>query len=85
MKKGKALSEPFQAYNGFGQGDVMSLLPALLLVSWQFKVIDVTHPQVGKGAYVDDRYYRCSLSDLLEVGEIVHKFDNLAMHSTLDA
>ena len=30
MKKGKSLSEPFQAYNGFGQGDVLSLLPALL-------------------------------------------------------
>ena len=66
-------------------GDVLSLLPALLLVSWQFKVIDVTHPLVGKGAYVDDRYYRGSLHDLLEVGDIVHDFDLLAMHSTLDA
>ena len=85
IKKGKALSEPFQAYNGFGQGDVLSLLPALLLVSWQFKVIDATHPLVGKGAYVDDRYYRGTLKDLLEVGDIVHDFDRLAMHNTLDA
>ena len=85
MEKGKALSLPFSAFNGFGQGDVLTLLPALLLVSWQFKVIDVTHRNVGKGAYVDDRYYRGSLSDLLEVGDIVHDFDKLAMHNTVDA
>ena len=34
IKKGRALSAPFSVFNGFGQGDVMSLLPALLVVSW---------------------------------------------------
>ena len=48
IKKGRTLSRPFSAYNGFGQGDVLSLLPALLLVSWQFKVVDKTHPLVQK-------------------------------------
>ena len=85
IKKGRSLSLPFQAFNGFGQGDVLSLLPALLLVSWQFKVIDKTHPKVEKGAYVDDRNYRGKLEDLLGVCEIVHKFDNLALHNTLDS
>ena len=79
------MSLPFSAFNGYGQGDVLTLLPALLLVSWQFKVIDVSNKNVGKGAYVDDRYYRGSLKDLLEVGDIVHDFDQLAMHNTVDA
>ena len=67
IKKGRTLSRPFTAYNGFGQGDVLSLLPALLLVSWQFKVIDKTHPLVQKGAYVDDRNFCGSLDELLQV------------------
>ena len=31
MKRGKARGTPFKAFNGFGEGDVLSLLPALLL------------------------------------------------------
>ena len=55
IKKGRALSTPFSAFNGFGQGDVMSLLPALLIVSWQFNVIDKLLPKIHKGAFIDDR------------------------------
>ena len=80
MKSGKSLREPFQTANGFGQGDVLSLIPALLLVAWQFKVIDILHPGVTKGAYIDDRNFRGSLIEFLDVSECVHEFDKLAMH-----
>jgi len=33
MKRGESLSEIFNVYNGYGQEDVMTLVPALLLVS----------------------------------------------------
>jgi len=82
MKRGKSLSEVFQGFNGFGQGDVLSLLPALLLVSFQFKVIDKLVPRVEKGAYMDDRNFRGTLEDLLEGYRIVHNFDALAGHET---
>ena len=54
MKKGKSLSEAFEVYNGYGQGDVLSLIPALLLVSFQFRVIEAKLPLVKMGAYMDD-------------------------------
>ena len=72
MKQGKSLSREFDGFNGFGQGDVLSLLPALLLVSFQFKVIEKLVPKVQKGAYMDDRNFRGKLQDLLEVDRIVH-------------
>ena len=50
LKRGKALSLPFQAYNRYGQGDVLSLLPALLLVSWQSKTVDAIQSSVKKGS-----------------------------------
>ena len=80
MKSGNSLSEPFQTANGFGQGDVLSLIPALVFVSWQFKVIEARHPTVTKGAYIDDRNFRGSLSEILLVDECVQEFDTLAMH-----
>ena len=44
MRKETALSPPSVAFNWFGPGDIMSPLPALLLVSWQFKVVEQMHP-----------------------------------------
>ena len=82
MKRGKSHSKEFQGHNGFGQGDVQLLLPALLLVSFQFKAIEKLVPKVEKGAYMDDRNFRGKLQDLLEVGRIVHHFDSLAGHET---
>ena len=48
MKRDKALGTPFTAYNGFGEGDVLSMFPALLLVSWQFKMIECHQRRVHK-------------------------------------
>lgn len=41
----------------------MTLLPALLLVSWQFKMVQARFPHVQMGAYLDDRSYRGDLND----------------------
>ena len=82
LTKGKALSEPFSAYNGVGQGDILSLIPAMVLVSWQFKMMDKLHPQVEKGAYFDDRNFRGTVSQLVDLDEDLHKFDRAAGHST---
>ena len=62
IRKGRALSHPFKSFNGFGQGDVMSLLPALLIVSLQFYVIASLLPDIHKGAYIDDRNFQGSFS-----------------------
>ena len=61
MRSGKALGEPFHPNNGIGQGDVLSLLPALALVSWQFYVVQSKHPGLDMGACVDDRNFRGGL------------------------
>ena len=82
MKRCKSHSRESQGFNGFGQGDVLSLLPALLLVTFQFKVIEKLVPKVEKGAYMDDRNARGKLQDLLDVDRIVHHFDSLAGHET---
>jgi hypothetical protein len=82
MKKGKSLSEAFGVYNGYGQGDVLSLIPALLLVSFQFRVIEAKLPLVKMGAYMDDRNFRGQLEDLLQVDNVIHDFDHLAGHAT---
>ena len=34
MKRGKALGQLFRAYSEVGEGDVLSLFPALVLASW---------------------------------------------------
>ena len=49
-------------------------------MSWQCKVIDILHPTVTKGAYIDDRNFRGTLSEILEVDACVHGFDKLALH-----
>ena len=66
IRQAGALGEPFHAHNGLGQGDVMSLIPAFLLVSWQFRMLDIRHPLVRKGAYIDDRNFRGTLQQLIQ-------------------
>ncbi len=68
--------------NGVGQGDILSLLPALLLVSWQFKVLDHRFPGVQKGAYFDDRNFRGTIQQLIALDADLHAFDKAAGHST---
>ena len=58
IRQNKALGQPFHAANGLGQGDVLSLLPAIALVSWQFWVLDRLAPSLSKGADIDDRNFR---------------------------
>ena len=41
-------------------------------MSFEFKVIDKLAPKVEKVAYMDDRNFRGTLEDLLEVDRIVH-------------
>ena len=82
FKKEISLNEPFGSYNGYGQGDVLSLLPAMLLVPWHFKMIDVQFPLVEKGAYYDDRNFRGTRETLVRLDEQLHLFDNMAGHST---
>ena len=82
LKKGHALSEPFSTFSGMGQGDVLSLIPAMLLAPWQFWMLDTLHPGVRKNAYYDDRRFRGCLNDLIEVDNLVHEFGAAAGHST---
>ena len=82
FKREDTLSELFSTYNGYGQGDVLSLLPAMLLVSWQFKMLDVRFPSVEKGAYYDDRNFRGSRDQLNELDKQLHMFDAMAGHIT---
>ena len=77
-KIGQSLGVPEQPFNGVGQGDPLSLLPALLLVSMQFTMLDKLHPTVAKGAVVDDRNLRGPREDVLAAYECVHAFDQLA-------
>ena len=83
LQQGQALSEPFSAYNGLGQGDILSLIPALLLVSWQFKMMDKEFPDIQKGAYYDDRTFCGDLDTLIEVDTAVHQFDEAAGQKSL--
>ena len=58
----------------------MSLLPALLLVSTQFRMLDDRHPYVTKGAVVDDRNIRGSREAVLAAYDSMHTFDVGAGH-----
>ena len=80
LKRGKALSPPFVAYNGYGQGNVLSFIHAFLMTSWQFEMLDAIHPWVQN---VDDRNFTGSLADILEVASRIHEFDKLAMQQPL--
>jgi hypothetical protein len=53
----------------------MTLIPALLLVSMQFYGVEAQLPLVRKGAYMDDRNFRGTLDELVQVDEIIHAFD----------
>ena len=82
MESCKAVGTQLTAYSGFGEGDVLSLFPALLLRSWQFKMLDSTHPDVTKGAYIDDQNFWGKLSDIVGVDQAIHSFDELGMQDT---
>ena len=62
----------------------MTLVPALLLVSMQFYAVEDQIPsvRVRKGAYMNDRNFRGTLDELIQVDKIIHDFDKAAGHTT---
>ena len=45
-------------------------------------MIDELFPAIKKGAYYDDRNFRGTRSELVELDEHLHLFDKMAGHST---
>ena len=60
IKFGNTYGRELNIYNGIGQGDPKSLFMALLYITVQFRLLDAEHPEVAKGAVVDDRNLRCN-------------------------
>ena len=50
---GKHVGEAFHPTSGIGQGDSMSIIPAIALVSLQFDFLSAVAPQVDKAACID--------------------------------
>ena len=75
IRFGRALGQPFHPQRGLGQGDSMSLIPALALVSCQFRYLDDVLPNVKKSACVDDRIIRGPMQDVLEAMRLMSEFD----------
>ena len=59
----------FSGNIGAGQGDVMSVLSALVITTIQFRLISHRHPLVSLSSVVDDRTFR---GPYLEVTEAVN-------------
>ena len=45
IKFANTFGQPFPATSGVGQGDPLSLAPAIVLVSWQFYMISRMYPK----------------------------------------
>ena len=58
IKIGNTYGRKLNIYNGIGQGDPKSLFAALLYITVQFRMLDAEHPNIAKGAVVDDRNLR---------------------------
>ena len=80
IKCGRLYGKEHRTFNGVGQGDPLSLLPALILTSVQFRAIKARWPDLRMGAVIDDRNFRGSLHDILQSMEFIEKFDCKAGH-----
>ena len=69
IKIGDSYSEPMDTYNGYGQGDPGSLIPALAYVSIQFYYIYNIHPNIRCSVVIDDRNIRGDREEVLQVCE----------------
>jgi hypothetical protein len=54
IKIGNTFGRELNTYNGIGQGDPKSLFVALLYITVQFPLLHSEHPEIAKGAVVDD-------------------------------
>ena len=82
MKVAGHFEEPFFAADGIGQGDPKSLFVALLYITVQFRLLDKEHPEVDKGAVVDDRNLRGKPEQMTRALECTFQFDKGAGHLT---
>ena len=82
IKIGHTLGARFRLYNGLGQGDPLSLFPAILLVHWQFSMVRRLVPDVSLGAAIDDRNVRGTRQDVLRAHALMVSFDVAAGHCT---
>jgi len=80
VKVGQHYGPSHQAFNGVGQGDPFSLLPALILTSLQFNLITEKWPRLRMGAVIDDRNFRGSYDDIVASLAFIEAFDNAAGH-----
>jgi hypothetical protein len=80
IKLGSAYGDAFIGYNGMGQGDVATLIPALAMVSGQFYMVSLRYPSIRKGACIDDRNFRGSLQDITSMYPLIAAYDRAAGH-----
>ena len=79
---GGVYSRPFNTFNALGQGDPLTLMVALLLVSVQFRLLDAECPELTKSAVVDDRTVRAARETMVKAIKIIQTFDLCAGHLT---
>ena len=82
IKFGYTFGENFGVTSGLGQGDPLSLAPAVILPSWQSRLINHQFGSLVKmGACVDDRNFRGQVATLEQVYHVASSFDKKAGHS----
>ena len=54
----------------------------MILLSWQFKMLDHKFPDIATSAYFDDRNFRGEVDKLVELDEELLKYDIAAGRST---
>ena len=79
---GDSCGDEFEVTSGIVQGDRLPIIPAILLVSRQFRVVSAVHgPTIKMGACIDDRSYTGPCEELLGVYDTAEEFDRGAGHS----
>ena len=56
-------------------------MPAIVLVTWQFRMVNARHPHLEMGACVDDRNFRGTLQQLVRAYPDIASFDRAAGHT----
>ena len=82
IKIGNTYGRELNTYNGIGQGDPKSLFVALLYITVQFRLLDDEHPEITKGAVVDDRNLRGKPETMESALKCTFQVDEAAGHLT---